>query len=100
MYLIPGMSVSKAPIQVRFAPDSRAATTARCTLLSKVPRPLMRCRRLEEASHLFEILRRIHADRVVARFHRLDANTVLERAQLLERLGSFERRLFQRRQHQ
>ena len=49
---------------------------------------------------LVEIFRRIDAERVVAGLHRLDADAVLERAQLFEGFGAFERRRLERGQHQ
>ena len=57
-------------------------------------------RRRQQPAHLFEILRRVDADRVVRGFDGLDADAVLERAQLLERFGPLERRRLERRQHE
>ena len=56
--------------------------------------------RRQQPAHLFQIFRRVDADRVVGGFDGLDADAVLERAQLLERLGAFERRRLERGQHQ
>ena len=55
--------------------------------------------RHQQPAHLFEIFRRVDADRVVGGFDGLDADAVLERPQLLERLGAFERRRLERGQH-
>src|SRR3954467_2903571 len=54
---------------------------------------------LEQPTHLFEIFRRVHANRVVRGFHGLDANAVFERAQLFQRLGAFERGRLERGEH-
>src|SRR5688572_12043141 len=47
-----------------------------------------------------EIFRRIDADRVEARFEGLDSDAVLERAQLLERLGALQLRRREAREAQ
>ena len=47
----------------------------------------------EQTAHALEIVGRVDADGVVGGFDRLDADAVLERAQLLERFGAFERGL-------
>src|SRR6266849_1327094 len=54
----------------------------------------------DQAPNLFEILRCIDAERVVLRLDGLDADPVLEPAELLERSGAFERRRIERRQHE
>src|SRR6476469_1492457 len=58
------------------------------------------CRRRQKPPHLIQVLGRVHFERFVLRLHRFDANTVLERPQLLERLGSLERGRLERRQDQ
>src|SRR5580704_3584037 len=50
-----------------------------------------RSRRRQKAPNLFQIFRRVHTEGFVCRFDSLHANTVLQRAQLLERLGPLER---------
>ena len=50
--------------------------------------------------HALEILRRVDADGIVRGLDGLDPDAVLERPQLFERFGLFERRLLERRQHQ
>src|SRR5882757_1202389 len=59
-----------------------------------------RSRRGQQATHLFQVLRRVDAERFVERFHGLDADAVFQGAQLLERFGPFERRRVERRQHE
>src|SRR5215218_5270396 len=54
----------------------------------------------EQPPHPLEVVRRVHAERVVARFHRENADAVLQRAQLLERFGLLERGALQRRELQ
>src|SRR3954462_9879300 len=54
--------------------------------------------RRQQPPHLFQILGRVHFVRFVARFDRLDADAVLERAELLERLGLFQGGRIERRQ--
>ena len=65
--------------------------------------PLMWCSRIvdpspprdarrDEPADALQILRRVDADRVVSGFDRLDAESVLERAQLFEPFGPLERR--------
>src|SRR5258706_11662195 len=69
-----------------------------------VPRSVMillaRCRRGQQSPDLFEILRRIDAKRFVPGFDRLDADAMLQRAQLLERFRPFERRRLEGCQNQ
>src|SRR4051794_30449749 len=52
----------------------------------------------QQPTHLFQVLRRIDAERFIQRFHRFDADAVLQRAQLLERFRPLERRRVERRQ--
>src|SRR6185436_392730 len=69
-----------------------------------VPRSVMillaRCRCGQQSPDLFEIFRRVDAKRFVSGFHRFDADAVLQRTQLLERLRPFERRRLERGQNQ
>ena len=50
---------------------------------------------LDEAPDALQVLRRVHANGVSRGLDGADAEAVLERAQLLEALGPFERRLRQ-----
>src|SRR6266545_2096789 len=59
-----------------------------------------RYRHRQQAAYLFQILRGIHFERFVPRLDRFDANAVLERTELFERLRPFERRRLERREHQ
>src|SRR2546423_1285851 len=60
----------------------------------------LRCGRRHEPAHLFQIVRRVHFEGFVLCFDRLDADAVFERAQLLERLGPFERCRLERGEHE
>src|SRR4029079_17995072 len=53
-----------------------------------------------EAADAFQIFRGVHANRVVPRLDGFDANTMLERPELLERFRDFQGRLRQRRELQ
>ena len=66
-------------------PPSGSSRTLRACLLSGR-------RRRQQTAHLFEIPRRVHADRVVRGFDGLDADAVFERPQLFERFRALERR--------
>src|SRR5688572_8936899 len=57
-------------------------------------------RRRQQPAHLLEVLRRVDADRVVRRLDRLDPDPVFQGAELFERLGAFERRRLERREHE
>src|SRR6185295_11355860 len=61
---------------VRLKPDATLAT---------------RCGRREQPAHLFKVFGRVHAQRVIRRLDGLDADAMLESAQLFQRFGPFER---------
>src|ERR1700681_3156968 len=85
MYLVVRRSVMMLPgpdraghdpcVKAGLAANSRPASTWR--------------RRRQQTAHVFEILRRVDAERFVSCFHGLDPNAVLQGAQLLEGLGPF-----------
>src|SRR5205823_13608044 len=56
--------------------------------------------RAEQPAHVLKIFRRVDVNRIVRRLDGLDADAVLERAKLFERLGALERRRLERRQHE
>ena len=56
--------------------------------------------RQQLAAHALQVLERVDADGVVCGFDRVNAVTVLERAELFERFGALERRLRQRGEFQ
>src|SRR5436309_12711480 len=58
------------------------------------------CRRRQQLAHLFQVFWRVHFERFVVRFDRFDADAVLERPQLLQRLGPLERRGLEGGQHE
>src|SRR6202521_2698340 len=66
-------------------------------LIAVMSVPSSRRWRCEETTHLFQILRRVDADRVVRGLHRFDADAVFQGPQLFERLGALEWRLVERR---
>ena len=65
--------------------------TGRCRCLWHVVRS-GRAVRFDQPPHAVQVLRRVDADGVRGGFHGRDAKAVLERAQLLEAFGTFERR--------
>src|SRR5439155_18568068 len=48
---------------------------------------------------LYQVLGRVHFERFVPGFDRLDADAVLDRPELLERFGALQRRRLERGQH-
>src|SRR4051794_31870188 len=58
------------------------------------------CGRRQQLPHLFQVFGRVHFERFVVRFDRFDADAVLERAQLLQRLGPLERRGLEGGEHE
>src|ERR1700680_274293 len=54
----------------------------------------------QQTAPLFQILLRVHTERVEGGLDRFDADAVFERPQLLERFRPFERRRFEGSQHQ
>src|SRR5258705_2500859 len=62
--------------------------------------PSTRRRGCQQSTHLLQIFHRVDFERLVTRFDRLDADAVLERAQLLHGLRALEPSRLQRRQHQ
>src|SRR4051812_49044425 len=58
------------------------------------------CGGREQLAHLLQVFRGVHFERFVRGFDDLDADAVLQGAQLLERLGSLERGGLEGGQHQ
>src|SRR5436190_17094721 len=102
---------SRQPIDAAARPLPSEDTTPPVTKIYLVVRPsiwlmvlslspLTRRGRRQKATHVFKILGRVDANRIVRRFNRLDPDAVFERAQLLQGLGALERRGFEGGQHQ
>src|SRR5581483_7792066 len=104
---------SSAPIDAAARPLPSDDTTPPVTKMNLGVRPSMvlsgpaartlrrsRRRHREQPAHLRQVLGGILLERFVPGFDGLDPDAVLERAQLLERLRAFERRRFERGEHQ